>query len=47
MNNVLQNKALYRITLGKEKITIDIEKKIKWYDKKNKAHGSIGMSISP
>jgi hypothetical protein len=47
MEDLLRSKGLYRITLGKETTPIDDDKKVKWDNRNDKAHGLIGMSISP
>jgi len=46
MEDVLQSKGLYRITLGKGKEPTNAAKKAKWNNKNDEAHGLIGMSIS-
>jgi hypothetical protein len=46
MEDLLRSKGLYRITLGKETKPTDVDKKRKWDNKNDKAHGLIGMSIS-
>ena len=46
MEDLLISKGLYRITLGKEKAATDADKKAKWDNKNDEAHGLIGMSIS-
>jgi hypothetical protein len=43
----LLSKGLYQITLGKEKEPIDANKKVKWANRNDEAHGLIKMSISP
>jgi len=47
MEDLLRSKGLYRITLGKETTPIDVDKKAKWDNRNDKAHGLIEMSISP
>jgi hypothetical protein len=47
MENLLGSKGLYRITLGKEKEPIDVDKKVKWANRSDEARGLIGMPISP
>ena len=46
MEDVLQSMGLFRTTSGKEKEPIDDNKKIKWKNRCDEAHGLIGMSIS-
>ena len=46
MEDVLQSRVLYRITLGKETERTDDDKKIKWKNRCDEARGLIGMSIS-
>jgi hypothetical protein len=46
MEDLLRSKGLYRITLGKEKEPNDYDKKAKWNNRSDEAHGLIGMSIS-
>jgi hypothetical protein len=43
----LSSKGLYQITLGKEKAPTDVDKKAKWDNRNDKAHGLIKMSINP
>jgi hypothetical protein len=47
MEDLLRSKCLYRITLGNEATPTDVDKKFKWDNRNNKAHGLIRMSISP
>jgi hypothetical protein len=47
MKDSLRSKGLYWITLGKEKEPTDANKKVKWANRSDEAHGLIGMSISP
>ena len=47
MEDILRSKGLYRITLGIETAQDDDEKKAKWENKNDQAHGLIGMPISP
>jgi hypothetical protein len=47
MEDLLRSKGLYRITLGKEKAPIDVDKKAKWDNRNDEAHGLIRISISP
>jgi hypothetical protein len=47
MEDLLRSKGLYRITLGKEKAPTNAGKKAKWDNRNDKAHGLIGISISP
>ena len=47
LEDLLRSKGLYQITLGKEKTPTDDDKKSKWDNRNNKAHGLIRMSISP
>jgi hypothetical protein len=46
MEDLLRSKGLYRITLGKEKAPNDDDKKVKWANRSDEAHGLIRMSIS-
>ena len=46
MEDVLQSRGLFRITLGKETEPTDDDKKIKWANWCDEARGLIGMSIS-
>jgi hypothetical protein len=46
MEDLLISKGLYRITLGKETIPTDADKKSKWDNRNDEAHGLIKMSIS-
>ena len=46
MEDVLQGRGLFKITLGKETKPIDDDMKIKWKNICDEAHGLIGMSIS-
>jgi hypothetical protein len=46
MEDLLRNKGLYRITLGKEKSPTDDDKKVKWANRSDEARGLIRMSIS-
>jgi hypothetical protein len=47
MYDLLRSKGLYRITLGKETKPTNVDKKVKWDNRNNEAHGLIRMSISP
>jgi hypothetical protein len=47
MEDLLRSKCLYQITLGKEKTPTDDDKKVKWANRSDEAHGLIEMSISP
>jgi hypothetical protein len=47
MEDLLRSKGLYRITLGKETTPTDDDKKAKWDNRNDEAHGIIRMSISP
>ena len=47
MEDLFRSKDLYQITLGKETTPIDDDKKDKWDNRNDEAHGLIGMSISP
>jgi hypothetical protein len=47
MEDLLRSKGLYWITLGKEKTPTDDDKKSKWDNRNDEAHGLIEMSISP
>jgi hypothetical protein len=47
MEYLLRSKGLYRITLGKEKAPTDADKKAKWDNRNDEAHGLIRISISP
>ena len=46
MEDVLRSRGLFRITLGKETKPTDDDKKIKWENRCDEAHGLIRMSIS-
>jgi hypothetical protein len=46
MVDLLRSKDLYWITLGKEKTPTDADKKAKWDNRNDEAHGLIEMSIS-
>jgi hypothetical protein len=46
MEDLLRSKGLYQITLGKEKEPTDDDKKVKWANRSDEAHGLIRMSIS-
>ena len=46
MEDLLRSKGLYQITLGKEKAPTDYDKKVKWDNRSDEAHGLIKMSIS-
>ena len=46
MDDVLWSRGLFRITSGKETEPTDDDKKIKWENRCDEAHGLIGMSIS-
>ena len=43
MEDVLRSRGHFRITLGKETEPTDDDKKIKWVNRCDKAHGLIGM----
>ena len=45
MEDVLRSMGLFRITSGKEIEPTDDDKKIKWENQCDEAHGLIGMSI--
>jgi hypothetical protein len=47
MEDLLRSKGLYRITLGKVKAPIDVDKKSKRDNRNDEARGLIEMSISP
>jgi hypothetical protein len=47
MEDLLRSKGLYQITLGKEKAPTDADKKAKWDNRNDEAHGLIRISISP
>jgi hypothetical protein len=47
MEDLLRSKGLYQITLGKEKTPTDADKKAKWDNRNDEAHGLIKISISP
>jgi hypothetical protein len=47
MEDLLRSKCLYQITLGKEKSPTDADKKAKWDNRNDEAHGLIGFFISP
>ena len=47
MEDLLRSKGLYQITLGKEKTSINDDKKVKWDNRSDKACGLIRISISP
>jgi hypothetical protein len=47
MEDLLRSKGLYQITLGKETTPIDVDKKAKWDNRNDEAHGLIEISISP
>jgi hypothetical protein len=47
MEDLLRSKGLYQITLGKEKEPTDDDKKSKWDNRSDEAHGLIVMSIYP
>jgi hypothetical protein len=47
MKDLLRSKGLYLITLGKETTPTDADKKFKWDNRNDEAHGLIRMSISP
>jgi hypothetical protein len=47
MEDLLRNKGLYEITLGKEKAPTDDDNKVKWDNRSDEAHGLTRMSISP
>ena len=47
MENLLRSKGLYRITLGTKTAPDEDEKKVKWKNKNDQAHGLMGMSIFP
>jgi hypothetical protein len=46
MEDLLRSKGLYRITMGMETTPTDDDKKAKWDNRNDEAHGLIGMSIS-
>ena len=46
MEDLLRSKGLYRITLGKEKEPTDDDKKAKWANRSDEAHGLFRMCIS-
>ena len=46
MEDVLQSRGLFRITSGKKIESTDDDKKIKWENRCDEAHGLIEMSIS-
>jgi hypothetical protein len=46
MEDLLRSKVLYQITLGKEKEPTNVDKKAKWDNRNDKAHGIIKISIS-
>ena len=46
MEDVLRSRGLFRITSGKETEPTDDDKKIKWANRCDEAHGFIGMPIS-
>jgi hypothetical protein len=46
MEDLLSSKGMYWITLGKKKEPTDDEKKVKWANRNDEAHGLIRMSIS-
>jgi hypothetical protein len=46
MEDLLRSKGLYRITLGKEKVPTYGDKKVKWANRSDRAHGLIRMSMS-
>jgi hypothetical protein len=46
MKDLLRSKGLYRITMGKEMVPTDDDKKAKWDNRNDEARGLIGMSIS-
>jgi hypothetical protein len=47
MEDLLRSKGLYQITLGKKATPNDADKKSKWDNRNDEAHGLIRMSISP
>jgi hypothetical protein len=47
MEDLLRSKCLYQITLGNETTPTDVDKKVKWDNRKDEARGLIGNSISP
>jgi transposase InsO family protein len=47
MEDLLRSKGLYQITLGNETSPTDADKKAKWDNRNDEAHGLIRMSISP
>ena len=47
IEDLLRSKGLYKITLGTKTAPDEDEKKVKWENKNDQAHGLIGMSISP
>ena len=46
MEDVLRSRGLFRITSGKKTEPTDDDKKIKWENRCDEAHGLIDMSIS-
>ena len=46
MEDVLRSMGLFKITSGKETEPTNDDKKIKWENRCDEAHGLIGMSIS-
>ena len=47
MEYLLRSKGLYQIDLEKETTPTNADKKTKWDNRNDEAHGLIGMSISP
>jgi hypothetical protein len=47
MEDLLRSKGLYQITLGKGTTPTDADKKSKWDNRNEEAHGLIRISISP
>ena len=45
MEDVLRSRGLFRITSGKETEPTDDDKKIKWENRCDEAHGFIGIPI--
>ena len=45
MEDILWSRELFKITSGKETEPTDDDKKIKWENRCDEAHGLIGMSI--
>jgi hypothetical protein len=47
MEDLLRSIGLYQITLGKEKEPTNVDKKVKWENRSDEAHGLIRMTIYP